>query len=142
MKTWWKYPLWLLLGVGFGVVLTKAQVISVVRVRRMFAFEEPHMFLVIGAAVVTGVLSMLLVKALRKSQTDVSGEPMEFKKRPFQKGIVFGGLLFGVGWYFTAACPGPIYALIGTGTWTALVILGGALAGSFLYGWLKPRLPH
>ena len=50
---WWKYPLWLLLGLGFGAVLTKAQVISVVRVRRMFAFQEPHMFLVIGAAVVT-----------------------------------------------------------------------------------------
>ena len=139
---WWKYPLWLLLGVGFGVVLTKAQVISVVRVRRMFAFEEPHMFLVIGAAVVTGVISMLLVKALRKSKTDVSGQPMEFKKRPFQAGIVGGGLLFGVGWYLTAACPGPIYALIGTGTWTALFILAGALVGAFLYGWLKPRLPH
>lgn len=139
---WWKYPAWLLLGVGFGAVLTKAQVISVVRVRRMFAFEEPHMFLVIGAAVATGLVSMLLVKAWRKSQTDVSGEPMEFKKRPFQTGIVAGGLLFGVGWYFTAACPGPIYALIGTGTWTALIILAGALAGAFLYGWLKPRLPH
>lgn len=142
LVAWWKYPVWLLLGVAFGVVLTKAQVISVVRVRRMFAFEEAHMFLVIGAAVVTGVLSMLLVKALRRSRTDVSGQPMEFKKRPFQTGIVAGGLLFGVGWYFTAACPGPIYALIGTGTWSALMILAGALAGSLLYGWLKPRLPH
>lgn len=142
VAAWWKYPLWLLLGVGFGVVLTKAQVISVVRVRRMFAFQEPHMFLVIGAAVVTGVISMLIVKALRKTKTDISGEPMEFKKRPFQPGIVIGGLLFGVGWYFTAACPGPIYALIGTGTWTALVILAGALAGAWLYGWLKPKLPH
>jgi len=139
---WWKYPLWLLLGVGFGAVLTKAQVISVIRVRRMFAFQEPHMFLVIGAAVVTGVVSMFIVRALRKSKTDVSGQPMEFKKRPFQTGIVAGGLLFGVGWYFTAACPGPIYALIGTGTWTALAILAGALVGAFLYGWLKPRLPH
>ncbi len=107
---WWKYPVWLLLGVGFGVVLTKAQVISVIRVRRMFAFQEPHMFLVIGAAVVTGVISMFIVRALRKTKTDVSGQPMEFKKRPFQTGIVAGGLLFGVGWYFTAACPGPIYA--------------------------------
>jgi len=142
VKTWWKYPLWLVLGVAFGAVLTKAQVISVVRVRRMFAFEEPHMFLVIGAAVVTGVLSMLLLRALRPSLTDVSGEPMEFKKRPFQTGIVAGGLLFGVGWYITAACPGPIYALIGTGTWTALVILAGALGGAALYGWLRPKLPH
>ena len=72
----------------------------------------------------------------------VNNQPMEFKKRPFQTGIVGGGLLFGVGWYFTAACPGPIYALIGTGTWTALVILAGALARTLLYGWLKPKLPH
>ena len=69
---------------------------------------------------------------MRKSKTDVSGQPMEFKKRPFQTGIVAGGLLFGVGWYFTAACPGPIYALIGTGTWTAFAILAGALVGAFL----------
>jgi len=139
---WWKYPAWLLFGVYFGAVLTKAQVISVVRVRRMFAFQEPHMFLVIGAAVVTGVISMLIVKALRPSKTDLSGQPMEFKKRPFQAGIVGGGLLFGVGWYFTAACPGPIYALIGTGTWTAFAILGGALIGAFVYGLVKPKLPH
>jgi len=138
---WWKFPLWLLLGVGFGAVLTAAQVISVVRVRRMFAFEEPHMFLVIGAAVVTGVISMLLVKALRKSNTDLSGEAMEFKDRPMQPGIIVGGLLFGVGWYFTAACPGPIYALIGTGTWTAFAILGGALVGTFLFGAVKKYLP-
>jgi hypothetical protein len=139
---WWKYPAWLLFGVYFGAVLTQAQVISVVRVRRMFAFQEPHMYLVIGAALVTGLVSMALVRWLRKSKTDVSGQPMEFKKRPLQTGIWAGGLLFGVGWYFTAACPGPIYALIGTGTWTALVILAGAIVGAFLYGWLKPKLPH
>jgi uncharacterized membrane protein YedE/YeeE len=143
LKTvWWKYPAWLLFGVYFGAVLTKAQVISVVRVRRMFAFQEPHMYLVIGSAVVTGVISMLIVKALRKSKTDVSGQPMEFKKRPFQPGIVGGGLIFGVGWYFTASCPGPIYALIGTGTWTAFVILGGALVGALLYALVRPKLPH
>jgi len=142
MKSWWKYPTWLLLGVGFGAVLTKAQVISVVRVRRMFAFQEPHMFLVIGAAVVTGVVSMAILRALRPSKTDLAGEAMEFKKRPFQPGIILGGLTFGVGWYITAACPGPIYALIGTGTWTAVVILVGTLVGAALFGWLKPRLPH
>ncbi len=139
---WWKYPAWLLLGVGFGAVLTKAQVISVVRVRRMFAFQEAHMFLVIGAAVVTGVISMFIVRALRKTKTDVSGVPMEFKKRPFQPGIWIGGLIFGVGWYITAACPGPIYALIGAGVWDALVILAGAIVGAFVFGWLKPKLPH
>jgi len=130
------------MGIGFGAVLTKAQVISVVRVHRMFAFQEPHMFLVIGSAVVTGMIGVALLKAFRRTKTDVSGRPMVFKKRPFQTGIVAGGLIFGVGWYFTAACPGPIYALIGTGTWTAWIILAGAFAGAFLYGWLKPRLPH
>jgi uncharacterized membrane protein YedE/YeeE len=134
--------LWLLLGVGFGAVLTSAQVISVVRVRRMFAFQEPHMFLVIGAAVVTGVISMLIVKALRKTKTDVSGEAMEFKERPMQPGIIIGGLTFGVGWYMTAACPGPIYALIGTGTWTAFAILAGALVGTLGFGLVKKYLPH
>jgi uncharacterized membrane protein YedE/YeeE len=81
------------------------------------------------------------VRALRPSKTDLSGAPMEFKERPMQPGIIAGGLLFGVGWYLTAACPGPIYALIGTGTWTALFILAGALVGTFLYGLVKKFLP-
>lgn len=136
----WKAPLFLLLGLAFGLVLTQAQVISVVRIRRMFSFEELHMYLVIGAAVVTGILATALLKFFRKSGTDIGGEKYEVKPRPFQKGIVFGGLMFGLGWYVTAACPGPIYALIGNGVWPAFAILAGSVVGAFLFGWLKPKL--
>lgn len=136
----WKWPLFLILGAGFGLVLTQAQVISALRVQRMFSFQELHMFLVIGSAVVTGILGFALLKLLRKSGTDIGGEKYESKPRPFQKGIVFGGLIFGVGWYITAACPGPIFALLGAGVWPAFAILAGALVGAFVFSVLKPKI--
>lgn len=131
----WKYPVFLLMGIAFGAVLTLSQVISFVRVRRMFAFQELHMYLVIGSAVLVGVVGVFLLKLWRKK--DVGGQAFEEKPRPFQPGIIGGSLIFGVGWYITAACPGPIYALIGTGEWTALLLLAGALVGVFIFSLFK-----
>lgn len=136
---WWKWPILFALGVAFSVVLTKAQLISFVRIRRMFAFTEPHLYLVIASAVAVGVVFTLILKAIRK--TDIGGAPYQVKERPFRPGIIGGGLIFGVGWYLTSACPGPVYALLGAAQWPALWILAGALLGTFLYGILKPRLP-
>lgn len=135
---WWKYPILFVLGSAFSVVLTKAQLISFVRIRRMFALTEPHLYLVIASAVAVGLISTFILKKVTKK--DVGGEPYTVKPRPFRFGIIAGGLLFGVGWYLTNACPGPIYALIGNLQWPALFILAGAFLGAFLYGVLKPKL--
>lgn len=136
---WWKLPILFALGIAFSVVLTKAQLISFVRIRRMFAFTEPHLYLVIASAIIVGLVSTLLLKRFRA--TDIGGEPYHVKERPFRPGMVGGGLIFGVGWYLTSACPGPIYALLGAAQWPALWILGGALVGAFIYSVVKPRLP-
>ena len=135
---WWKYPIFLSLGVAFGVLLTKAQLLSHIRIKRMFALAEPHLYLVIASAVATGLVSTLILKALRKK--DIGGQDFSIKPRPMKFGIVAGGLIFGVGWYLTSACPGPVYALLGNGEWPAFFILGGAMTGAFLYSVLKPRL--
>ena len=135
---WWKYPILFALGVGFSIILTKAQLISYIRIRRMFALVEPHLYLVIGSAVAVGLVSTLILKAITKK--DIGGEEYKIKPRPIRFGIVAGGLIFGVGWYLTNACPGPIYALIGNAQWPAFYILGGALLGAFFYGVLKPKL--
>ncbi len=135
---WWKYPILLGLGVAFAIGLSKAQLISFVRIRRMFAFAEPHLYLVIASAVAVGLVSTLILKAITKK--DIGGQDYQVKDRPFRPGIIFGGLIFGVGWYLTTACPGPIYALLGNLQWPALFILAGALIGAFLFGLLKPKL--
>ena len=135
-----RYLIVLILGTFFGIVIAKSEVISWFRIQKMFRFQEAHMYLVMFSAILVGVVSLQLIK--RMGITPVTGEPLQIKEKPFQKGIVFGGILFGLGWAVTGACPGPIYAQIGAGELPALATLGGALLGAYLYALLRPRLPH
>ena len=136
----WQYGAALTLGLLFGGFLYKSEVIRWERIHRMFRFEEPHMYIVIGMAIAVGIPSMWLIK--RFEAKTVTGEEIPIKDPPFQKGVIYGGLIFGVGWAITAACPGPIYAQIGAGEIAALATLAGALAGMFAYSILRPKLPH
>jgi uncharacterized membrane protein YedE/YeeE len=129
----------LLLGLYFGLVLTKAQVISWFEIRAMFLFQKPDLYLIIGSAVAVGLVSVQLIKRLKLKT--VSGDLPEIPGKTLDKGTVIGGFLFGMGWFATGTCPGPIYAQIGTGEFWAFFTLGGALIGAWLYGLLKPRLP-
>jgi uncharacterized membrane protein YedE/YeeE len=130
----------LLNGVLFGVVLTKAEVISWFRIQQMFRFEEAHVYLVMTSAIVVAALSLLLLK--RFQLKSLQGEAIKIKEKPYQKGVIFGGLLFGMGWAITGACPGPIYAQLGSGEALALITFAGAFAGSYLYAYVRPYLPH
>jgi uncharacterized protein len=130
----------LLVGIYFGIVLVKSEVVSWFRINRMFHFEEAHMYLIIASAIAVGALSIFIIRRLNLKT--VFGEPIAPEGKPFQKGMVIGGALFGMGWAITGACPGPIYAQIGSGHLAALVTLAGALAGMYLYATMQPRLPH
>lgn len=129
----------LLLGAYFGLVLTKAQVISWYKIRNMFFFREPDLYLIIGSAVVVGALSVWLIK--RFHLRPITGEPLEIQGKSLDKGTVIGGFLFGLGWFVTGTCPGPIYAQIGSGETWAFFTLAGALLGAWLFAWAKPKLP-
>lgn len=131
---------YIIFGILFGIVLTKAEVISWFRIQDMFQFNEPHMYLIIGSAVVVGALSMQIVKRL-KIKT-VNGEELRYEGKTFHKGFIIGGVLFGFGWAITGACPGPIFAQIGAGELPAFFTLAGALVGAFLYHATKEKLPH
>lgn len=130
----------LLMGTYFGIVLTKSEVVRWQRVHDMFLFNEPHMYLIIGVGVAVAMVSMLIIKSMQAKSID--GKPIIYKPKPFHKGIVFGGTLFGAGWAIAGACPGPIYAQVGAGAWMGLITLIGALIGMFAYAALKPKLPH
>jgi len=95
---------------------------------------------VIGSAVVTGAISVFLIKKLNLKT--MYGEEIKFYPKQFSKGQIFGGLLFGFGWALTGACPGPLFAQIGTGATVILVSLFSAVAGTWMYGLLSKRLPH
>lgn len=131
-----------LLGLGFGVVLTRSEVLSWFRIQEMFHFESFRMFGIIGSALATATLSIALLK--RSKLKSLTGKPIVLPARKLGNGIRYaaGGTLFGIGWALTGACPGPLFALAGTGASVLLAAIFSALVGTWVYGWLAPRLPH
>ena len=128
----------LLMGAYFGIVLTKAQVISWYKIRNMFFFREPDLYLIIGSAVVVGALSIAVIK--KYHPTTLSGEPLDIPGKTLTRGTWIGGFIFGLGWFITGTCPGPIYAQIGSGEFWSLFTLAGALLGAYAYAWMKPKI--
>lgn len=127
-------------GIIFGIILTKSEVISWFRIHKMFLFREAHMYLIIGSAIAVGILSIALLKYFKVKS--LQGEQFDFSGKPYHRGFIIGGFIFGIGWAITGACPGPIYAQIGTGAYPALLTLAGAILGAMLYSALKKRIPH
>ncbi len=130
----------LLAGVVFGIILVKSQVISWFRIQEMFRLQAFHMYGIIGSAIAVGMISILLLK--RFNVKTINGEPIEIPKKRFTWGNVWGGLIFGLGWAITGACPGPLYALLGSGFWVIGVTLLSAILGTWVYGLVRDRLPH
>lgn len=135
-----KYFKFLLAGIFFGIVLIKAEVVSWFRIQEMFRFQSFHMYGIIGSAVVTGMISILLIKKFKVKT--INKEPIVIVPKKFNKGFIYGSVLFGFGWAITGACPGPLFAQIGSGATVVVITLLSAIAGTWTYGLLKPRLPH
>lgn len=136
-----KFIKYLLVGIVFGIVLTKSEAVSWYRIYEMFHFQSFHMYGIIGVAVVTGVIGVQLIK--RNNVKDITGQPISIPDK--EKGFtnyLLGGTIFGLGWGLVGTCPGPIYILIGAGFLGIGVVLIGALLGTYLYGILKNKLPH
>lgn len=130
----------LIFGIAFGIILTKAEVISWFRIQEMFRFQSFHMYGIIGSAVVVGIISIFLLKKFNVLAS--SGEKINFPSKPYNKAVIFGGVLFGLGWALTGACPGPIFALIGNGYSVFIVIMAFAVFGTWVYGLFQEKLPH
>ena len=133
---------YLLLGIAFGFVLSRSEVISWFRIQEMFRFQSFRMYGVIGSAVVTAAVSVALIK--RAGIKSVAGDPISIPDKELGSGIRYavGGTIFGIGWALTGACPGPLFALIGNGVTVMIAAVVSALAGTWAYGWLRPHLPH
>ncbi len=134
--------IYLLLGLFFGIVLTKSEVISWFRIQEMFRFQAFHMYGIIGSAVVVAALAVALIK--KSHAKTVGGQEIKIPPKEMGKGYRYwiGGTIFGLGWALLGACPGPIFALIGNGVTVIVVALLSATAGTWVYGYLRPKLPH
>jgi len=127
-------------GILFGIILVKSEAISWFRIQEMFRLQSFHMYGLIGSAVAVGILSVFLIKKFKIKTID--GEPIVFETKKFNKGQIYGGLLFGFGWALTGACPGPLFAQIGTGATVIIVTLFSAIIGTWVYGYFREKLPH
>lgn len=136
-----KFIKFLLLGIVFGVVMAKSEAISWFRIQEMFRFQAFHMYGIIGTAVVLGVIGVAIIKKFKIR--DFHGNPILF--HPKDKSIIrylAGGTIFGLGWALSGACPGPMVVNIGYGFLSMIIVFLFALAGTYLYGVLKEKLPH
>ena len=131
---------YILFGLVFGILLTKAEVISWFRIHDMFLFREAHMYLIIGSAIATATISVLLIKYFKVKTLDK--EEVVIETKALNKGTVIGGVMFGIGWAMTGACAGPIFAQIGVGEWAAIITLIGAVLGAYIYSITKSSLPN
>ncbi|MCQ9635608.1 YeeE/YedE family protein [Chryseobacterium sp. WG23] len=137
----WYYNLkYLIAGIVFGIIFVKAEVISWFRIQEMFRLQSFHMYGIIGSAVLVGIISVWLIKKMNIKTID--GETITLSPKKFNKGQVYGGVIFGFGWAITGACPGPLFAQIGTGAVAVSVTLLSAIAGTWVYGYFRDKLPH
>lgn len=135
-------PNWVfgLVGIVFGIVFVKAEIISWFRIQEMFRLDSFHMYGVIGSAVFVGLVSVQLIR--RFNVRTLQGDPISIAPKQFSQGQIWGGLLFGFGWAITGACPGPLFAQIGAGYTAVAITLLSALAGTWVYGAIRRYLPH
>jgi uncharacterized membrane protein YedE/YeeE len=139
-EPWYANLKYLLVGIAFGIIFVKAEIISWYRIQEMFRLQSFFMYGVIGSAVMVGALSVFLIKKFNIKT--LSGEKIVFHNKEFNKGNVIGGLIFGFGWAITGACPGPLFAQIGSGATVIAITFLSAVAGTWVYGILRDKLPH
>ena len=135
-----KFLKFLVIGILFGIMMAKSEIISWYRIQEMFRFQSFHMFGIIGIAVISGIIGVFFIKKFNIKT--IYGEKIEFHPKTFNKGQIYGALIFGLGWAITGACPGPLYAQIGTGAWVISITLLSAIAGTWFYGLIREKLPH
>ncbi|MBO9733003.1 MAG: YeeE/YedE family protein [Chitinophaga sp.] len=130
----------LITGLLFGIILVKSQVVSWFRIQEMFHLQSFHMYGVIGSAIIVGIVSIQVIK--RFQIKTINREAITIPDKKFHWGNVYGGLIFGVGWAITGACPGPLLAQVGSGFLVISITLLSAIAGTWVYGLIREKLPH
>ena len=139
-RPWWHLLKYAVAGMLLGIVFVKAEIISWFRIQEMFRLQSFHMYGVIGSAVVVAAISVWIIK--RFNVKTFSGEKIDFTPKRYNKGQIIGGLIFGAGWALTGACPGPLFAQIGTGAFVVIIMILSAMAGTWVYGLFREKLPH
>jgi len=136
-----KTLLYLIIGILFGIIMYKSEAASWFRIYEMFNFASFHMFGIMGSAVGIGLIAVQFLKRNKIKALDGTELSLQTKEKSIPRYLI-GGIIFGLGWALAGACPGPMYTLAGVGYVSILVVIVGAILGTFLYGLLRNKLPH
>jgi len=136
-----KFLKFLFVGMFFGIVLVKSEAVSWYRIYEMFKFQSFHMYGIIGSAVLIGVVGIFFMKKYKVNSLDGKTIIVAPKDKGFTR-YILGGTIFGLGWALAGACPGPMYILLGAGIYSILIVIIAAMAGTFVYGLIRDKLPH
>ncbi len=121
--------------------MTKSEAVSWYRIQEMFRFQSFRMYGIIGSALAVGILLVQTIK--KRKWRDMYGHLIEFTDKQMSiKRYLIGGIIFGMGWALSGACPGPMFTLVGNGYTVMLAAILSATAGTYLYGVLRDHLPH
>lgn len=137
---WYHQLKYLAIGVFFGIISVKSEVVSWFRIQEMFRLQSFHMYGIIGSAVMVGMVSIWVIK--KWNIKTIYGEPITISPKKFNKGQIYGGLLFGFGWAVMGACPGPLFAQLGMGLSVVAITILSAVFGTWVYGYWREKLPH
>lgn len=136
-----KFIKYLVLGVFFGIILSKAEVISWYRIYEMFKFQSFHMYGVIGSAVLLGIIFIAIVK--KTNLKSLYGETIVIPPKQLSiSRYLYGGIIFGLGWALLGACPGPMFILLGSGYSVLIIPILAAILGTYTYGVVRDKIPH
>jgi len=137
---WWYNLKYTLVGIIFGIIFIKAEIISWFRIQEMFQLTSFFMYGVIGTAVAVGAVTVFTIKKL--GLKSIYGETITFENKEANKGQIYGALIFGTGWAITGACPGPLFAQLGSGFSVVIITIISAITGTWIYGKFRDKLPH
>jgi uncharacterized membrane protein YedE/YeeE len=135
-----RYITYLAIGIFFGIIMFKSEAASWFRIYEMFQFGSFHMYGIIGSALILGIIAVQIIKRKKIKPLDGSEMSLQPKKKSVSRYFI-GGIIFGLGWALAGACPGPMYVLAGAGFSSILIVILGALIGTFVYGLVKNKLP-
>jgi uncharacterized membrane protein YedE/YeeE len=132
---------YILVGILLGFILYKSEAASWFRIYEMFRFQSFHMFGIIGSAILAGIIIVQIIKARHVKNVEGQEILIKDKSKTIWRYLI-GGFTFGLGWSLAGACPAPMFILLGAGHTVFVVYLVAAMTGTYLYGVLRPRLPH
>lgn len=121
--------------------MTKSEAISWFRIQEMFRFQSFHMYGIIGTAVILGAIMMMIVKKMKAKTLDGKTIVINDKNMSISRYLI-GGIIFGLGWAMTGSCPGPMFVLLGHGVLSITLVIASAILGTYIYGIIRPKLPH